>query len=252
MRAFIALFNVNLKILYRDKQGFFFMLILPAVLYVAVCLLPVGKFLTPNLKYSSYVLPGIIAMTIMQTGIYNLAYWMVELKSKNVLKRFLATPIKGRDLILAVIASRSVVILLQLLALALLGIALFQAPVNFNPLSLLAIIIITVLGGGIFLAIGLLISNYANTYQAAAPITSTIGLPLAILGNIFFPIEMLPKTLQIIANILPITHMSNGLRQAFLYPFNAAALTKDILILAVWLVLLLALAISALRLNEEK
>jgi|GEM_PF-711659 len=251
MSSFIELFKINLRIAYRDKQGFFWTLGMPAVIYIVVSILPVGNFLTPNQNYSNFVLPGIIAMTIMQTGIYNLSYWLIDLKARGVLKRFLVTPIRTRDLILAILASRTVVIISELLVLTMVGALFFHAPLNLSPLSVLATLIIIIVGGSIFLLIGLLISYFANSYQAAAPITSAIGLPLAILGNIFYPIETLPHSLQILAKLLPITYMADGLRQSFLYTFDFTKIGFDILMLLIWLTILLIFTLSVFKLKED-
>ena len=79
--------------------------------------------------------------------------------------------------------------------------------------------------------IGLLISNFAKTYDSAAPITSAIGLPLTFLGSIFYPLTVLPHALQTIAKILPITYLADGLRQSYLYAFDFQKIGFDILIL---------------------
>src|SRR6185369_4213025 len=93
MSSFYQLFLANIKIFYRNKQGFFWTIAMPAGIYIILSILPISKGVDQPLRYSNFVLPGIIAMTIMQTGIYGLAYWMVDLKARGVLKRFMATPV---------------------------------------------------------------------------------------------------------------------------------------------------------------
>lgn len=248
MSSFKQLFLANLKIFYRNGSGIFWTILMPTFIYVALSVLPIGKGDNSGVKYSDYVLPGILAMTIMQGGIYGLAYWMVDLRSRGVIKRFLVTPLKQWQLLLSVVASRTIVIFVQTIVLTLIGVIFFQAKFVGNYVS---IIILTVLGGGIFLLLGLLISNYAKTYEAAAPITSAVGLPLTFLGNIFFPIDGLPKALKLFAEALPITYLADGFRQAYLYTFNFQKIGKDILILAIWLVVMLALTISVFKLKED-
>ena len=91
----------------------------------------------------------------------------------------------------------------------------------------------------------------ANSYEAAAPITAAIGLPLTFLGNIFFPIEALPKALQTIGKLLPITYMADALRKLYLNEFSFSDISKDLLILAIWFVVILAFVLWRFRLNEE-
>jgi ABC-2 type transport system permease protein len=247
MNSFYQLFLANFKMFYREKEGFYWTILMPAFIYIALSVLPIGKAIDANLKYSSYVLPGIIAMTIMQGGIYGLAYWMVDLKSRGIIKRLLATPLKQWQLALSLVSARLVVVIFQVIILTLLGILAFGASFAGNILSTL---ILVLLGGAIFLLCGLLISTFAKSYDAAAPITSAIGLPLTFLGNIFYPIESLPHGLQIFARLLPITYLADGLRQAYLYPFNFAVIGKDVLILVLWLMGMLIVTISLFRLKE--
>jgi ABC-2 type transport system permease protein len=247
MNSFKQLFLANLKIVYRNTSGIFWTIIMPTFIYIALSVLPISKESDAGIKYSDFVLPGIIAMTIMQGGIYGLAYWMVDLKARGVIKRFLVTPLKEWQLALSVVASRTVVTFAQVIVLTLIGIIIFHARFVGNFISIL---ILTTLGAAIFLLLGLLISNFAKSYETAAPITSAIGLTLTFLGNIFYPIEQLPHTLKIVAEILPITYLADGLRQAYLYPFNFSIIGKDVLILAIWLVIILAATLSVFRLKE--
>lgn len=248
MNSFYQLFLANLKIFYRNKQAFFWTIFMPAGIYVALSVLPIGKTAGHAGSYSDFVLPGIIAMTIMQTGIYGLAYWMVDLKARGVIKRFMATPIKTWEFLGGVISSRILIIFLEVFVLTLIGTIFFKAQFAGNILS---IILLSLLGGAIFLSLGLLISNFANSYETAAPITSAIGLPLTFLGNIFFPIDNLPTMLKIVAKALPITYLSDGLRQAYLYAFDFSKIGKDVLILSLWLLAINLIMLKVFKLEEE-
>lgn len=247
MSSFLQLFKANLKIVYRNRSGAFWTLVLPSFIYIALSVLPVGKNVDDGLNYSNFILPGIVAMAVMQSGIYSLAYWLVDLKSRGVIKRFLATPLKMWQMALSVVAARLIIILTQAVFLTLLGVIFFKADFVGNFLSVLVLVL---LGGGIFLCIGLLVSQLANSYESAAPITSAIGLPLTFLGNIFFPTDNLPNVLRIISELLPITYLADGLRQAYLYPFNFDLLAKDFLALSIWLAVVMLITIKTFRLKE--
>ncbi|HEX3099405.1 MAG TPA: ABC transporter permease [Patescibacteria group bacterium] len=249
--SFNQLFLMNLRLVYRNRTGLFFTLIMPTIIFVALSVLPIGgKFGGPSggdFNYSQFVLPGIIAMTVMQGGIYGLAYWMIDLKARGVIKRFLVTPLKQSELIISVLASRILVAICQAIFLTLIGVIFFHVTVAVN--ALLALLFV-VLGAGIFLVIGLLISMFADTYEAAAPITTAVGLPLTFLGNIFFPVEGLPKVLRYVGEILPITYLADGIRSLFLGANIPPVVWKDLGILAAWFVAILALALWKFRLKE--
>lgn len=247
MRSFYQLFLANLKMTYRNRGGMFFSIIMPAGLYIALSLLPIPS-LTGAVLYKDYVLPGIIAYTIMTNGIYGLAYWMTDMKARGVIKRLLVTPIKASDVVLSLIASRIFVMFLQVTILTLIGIILFDAKFAGHVLSILGL---TVMGGSIFLLVGLLIANVANSYETAAPLTAAIGMPMIFFGNVFFPTENLPGVLKTISQILPVTYLADGLRHAYLYDFNWQVISTDILILFLWLLLTLAVTIKVFKLKEE-
>lgn len=247
MSSFSELFKTNLRVIYRNTSGIFWTLVMPGFIYVALSVLPIGNFLGGQIKYSNYVLPGIIAMVVMQGGIYGLAYWMVDLKARGVLKRFMVTPINKTELILSVIAARVVIMFFQVFILTLIGIIFFHATFAGNIISPLLLVL---LGGAVFLLLGLIISSFADTYDAAAPITTAIGLPLTFLGNIFYPTDSLPHILRVVANVLPITYLADGLRVAYLQPFSLALVGKDLAILALWTIIVLAITIWRFRFKE--
>jgi ABC-2 type transport system permease protein len=248
MNSFYQLFLANFKMFYREKEGFYWTVLMPAFIYIAISVVPVGKIINSQTVYSSFVLPGIIAMTIMQGGIYSLAYWMVDLKARGIIKRLLATPLKQWQLVVSLVCARLVMVIAQVIILTLIGKFVFHVQFVENYFSILFLVL---LGGAIFLIIGLLISNFAHSYDAAAPITSAVALPLTFLSSIFYPLSVLPEALQKAAKLLPITYLADGLRQAYLYPFNFSAIGKDILILAVWLAVLMIVLLLVFRLKEE-
>jgi ABC-2 type transport system permease protein len=247
MNSFYQLFLANFKMFFREKEGFYWTVLMPAFIYIALSVLPIGKFAGTQIKYSNYVLPGIIAMTIMQGGIYGLAYWMVDLKSRGIIKRLMATPIKQWQLALSLISARLVIVVAQTVILTMLGVFVFHASFFGNILSSLILVLI---GGAIFLCLGLIISSFAKSYDTAAPITSAVGLPLTFLGDIFYPISSLPHGLQLFAKILPITYLADGLRQSYLYPFDFNKIGFDILILTGWLILILLVTVKVFKLKE--
>lgn len=247
MNSFWQLFTANFKMFYREKEGFFWTIIMPLIIYCALSVIPLNKLVNSGVNYSSFVLPGIIAMTVMQGGIYSLAYWMVDLKARGVIKRLLAAPVKSWQLALSLVCSRLAIIFIQVALLTLAGRLFFHAQFAGNYLS---IILLVALGAPIFLLMGLLISNYAKSYDAAAPITSGIGLPLTFLSNIFYPLDLLPNALQVIAKLLPVTYLADGLRQAYLYPCDIVLIGKDLFLLSLWLVFMALVTIKLFRLQE--
>jgi ABC-2 type transport system permease protein len=247
MNSFKQLFLANFKMFFREKEGLYWTILLPAFIYCAVSIIPVDSIIKGQVAYSNFVLPGIIAMTIMQGGVYSLAYWMVDLKARGITKRLLATPLKTWQLITSLVCARLVIVIAQVIIITLLGRFVFNAQFAGNYLSVLILILE---GGAIFLLVGLLISNYSKSYDSAAPITSAVALPLTFLSNIFYPISILPPAVQDIARLLPTTYLADGLRQAYLYQFDFNKIGFDILILFLWLIGTLILTLTLFKLKE--
>ncbi|HMQ01546.1 MAG TPA: ABC transporter permease [Candidatus Doudnabacteria bacterium] len=247
-QSFLQLFLMNFRIIYRNRTGLFFALIMPVLIYVALSLLPIGRLFADDVNYAQYVLPGIIALTIMQGGIYGLAYWWVDLKSRNVIKRFLVTPLKPSELMASVLLSRIIVALMQVVLLTLVGWIWFGTTLN---ITMAFGLVFAVLGAAIFLLLGLIIASFADTYEAAAPITAAVGLPLTFLGNIFYPISSLPAGLRQVAELLPITYLSDAMRSVYLNNGTWADWGTDAGMLIFWLVIITALAYRTFRLQAD-
>ncbi len=245
--AVFQLFLMNLRLIYRNRAGLFFTLIMPVIIYVALSILPIGHLVGARVSYSQFVLPGIIAMTIMQGGIYTLGYWMIDLKSRNVIKRFLVTPLKPAEFLATVLFSRTLVALAQVLFLSVVGWIFFGATVGGSLWFALGF---AALGAPIFLLMGLLISTFADSYEAAAPVTAAIGMPLIFLGNIFYPIEVLPKIFQSIARLLPTTYLADGIRSVYLNTGTWGDWGYNAGILIIWLAIMIAVSSWLFKLKE--
>ncbi len=234
--AFYYLLATNFKLLYRNWRGIFFNLALPVAEYVVISILHIGTILggATGDNYAKFLLPGIITLSIIQTGVFNLSYWLIDLKEHGVLKRISATPVSNFDLVASFIISRLSMMLVQTVLLLAIGFAFFDAHLTG---SFLWILLFVVIGGIVFLEIGMLISTAANSYDEAAPITTGLNLIFAFLGNIFFPTQMLPVALQDIGKALPVTYLSNGLRQNLSMP-QLHGNVFDFTVLIIWMVIL--------------
>lgn len=244
--AFIRLFLVNFKMLYRNWRGLFFTVVLPVALFIVLAMLKIkiGNFLPVGTSYARYLLPGMIALTMLQTGMFNLAYFMVDLREKGILKRFQVTPISNFDLLGSLVASRLVVMFIQVILLTTIGQMFFHTAFTGN---FVALILLLVLGGASFLSIGFTISNLVHSYEEASPITTMINLLFSFLGNIFFPTAILPFALRIVGEYLPITFLAQGLRENYLGHPSLSSNLMNILGLAVWTVLLFWLGMYTYR-----
>jgi ABC-2 type transport system permease protein len=247
--AYWQLFISNLKILYRNKQAMTWNIMLPLTLYLALSSVDLSVFLEGDMQYREFLLPGILAFTIMHTGVYSLSYWLIDLRQRGVIKRFMVTPLSHAKLLTSLILTRMVLIYFQVFVVAAVGLLFLRGVMHG---SITAVLLLILLGGGIFLSIGFLVSLIANSYDSAGPITTAINLIFVCLGNIFVPSTAYPEAIQFLAGRLPVTYLSNGLRNNFLRDFTFQQTMPDILPLLGWLVTTFTLAVIISNLRRRQ
>jgi len=186
---------------------------------------------TENLTSAAYFVPSILAMALMQLGIFA-AIPLVAQREKQILKRLGATPLARSTLVGSNVFMRLLIALVQTLIIVGIGVLLFGVSV-LQPLAVAALVI---LGAVTFVSIGYVIASYARTEDSANTLASVVQFPLMFLSGIFFPIAFMPQWLQPVAALLPLTYLGDALRQTMVGGAAYAPLYVDVLVLAGWLV----------------
>ncbi len=199
---------------------------------------------TNNLGYIDFILPGILAMTIMQLGLFSVAFAFVSMKTTGALRRLQATPTHPLNFIVAQSITRLLIGMLQVVILAGLGVAYF----SFHMIgSFIDFAIMAMLGTVVFLAFGFSIAGYAKDENSAAPLANLVSLPMLFLSGIFFPRDGFPVWLKDITNYFPLTYLADGLRQIANDGVTLIHLGGDILGLVVWGIVMFFVAIKLFR-----
>jgi len=193
-----------------------------------------------NQRYLDFVVPGLLAFSIMNIAVAGSGFNIVEYRRKGILKRLFVTPILPRDFISGLVLARLLICLVQITGLLLAAIFLFDVIFVGNLTALYLFILI---GTVIFLSIGFCLGSIAKTQQAIMAIGNLVTFPQMILSGIFFPIQSLPDLVQPLAHLLPLSFISNGLREIAINGTGLMELLPDILGMLVWAVIALALAV---------
>jgi ABC-2 type transport system permease protein len=164
---------------------------------------------TQNLTIMSYLVPSILGMALMQLGVFA-AIPLVADRQKMILKRLNATPLHRWQLVGSNIVMRLLIGIIQTVIIVAVGTALFGLQVT-GSLFLLSILV--VLGALAFISLGYVIASFAPTEDAANSMTSVVQFPLMFLSGTFFVIDQMPQPLQVVARFLPLTYLSDALRQ---------------------------------------
>lgn len=197
-----------------------------------------------NLSYTDYLIPGIIALSIMQMSLMGIIFTLVNYREKGIMKRLQITPIKPMDFTISQVLSRLIISVLQVAILLTVAILFFKITV-IGSYGL--ILLLTILGSIVFIAMGMTISGIAKTQNAAAPIANIVMMPMMFLGNVFFPVNTMPLWLQNIVKYLPLNYLSDAIRQVMIEGAKLSQIGSDLIALLVWTIILVFFASLTFR-----
>ena len=190
-------------------------------------------------SYLDFLLPGLLGMMLMQLSVAGSGYNVVEFRRKGILKRLFVTPIMPRDFIVAIVAARLGIVLIQLTVLLAFAVFALDARIvgNFAEFYLVAVI-----ASVVFLNIGFCIGSVAKTQQAIMAIGNIVIFPQIVLSGVFYPIDAMPGFAQPLAQVLPLTFVVAALRDIAVAGETLAQVAPSLIGMAVWFVIGFALA----------
>ncbi|MDA1372961.1 MAG: ABC transporter permease [Proteobacteria bacterium] len=190
-------------------------------------------------SYLDFLLPGLMAFTLMQLSIAGSGFNIVEYRRKGILKRLFVTPIQPKDFIAAIVLARMSIVLLQLTVLVAFAVFVLDVSIVGNFAAFYFLII---LGTFIFLNLGFCLGSVAKTQQAVMAVGNIVIFPQIFLSGVFYPIESMPALIQPIAYVLPLSFISTGMRDIANEGASLLAIMPSLLGIAVWLVIGFVLA----------
>jgi ABC-2 type transport system permease protein len=197
-----------------------------------------------NLTYLDFLLPGIISMSIMQMGIFGVAFGFVSLKKRGILRRLSVTPITPADFIIAQVVTRVAVLMLQIVLMVVVGMLFLHFHFAGNLFSMF---LIGALGAIVFLSMGFALAGISKSEDQVAPLANIITLPLLFLSGIFFSRSSLPGFLHRVTDFLPLTHLADAMRSVAIDGASLVDVAPQLLGLAVWSILACILAVRLFR-----
>jgi ABC-2 type transport system permease protein len=198
---------------------------------------------TQNLSFISYLVPSILGMALMQLGVFS-AIRLVADREKLILKRLSATPLRRWQLVGSNVLMRLLVAIVQTVIIIAVGSRLYGVQVAGNVVVLGGLV---VLGSLAFISLGYVIASFAPTEDAANGMTSVVQFPLMFLSGTFFPIDAMPDYLKVIARAMPLTYLSDALRQVMVDGTPFSPLWVCFAVLAAFLVICFAISARFFR-----
>jgi ABC-2 type transport system permease protein len=185
----------------------------------------------PGSRYIDFLIPGLIGMNVMNAAMWGIGFAIVDMRQRKLLKRFVATPMRRSDFLLALASSRLLLMITEVGLLLGFGVLVFHMRVLGSVLTILLIGAIGALG---FAGIGLLTASRAQKIESVSGLINVVMMPMWIFSGVFFSYERFPAVFQPFIKALPLTALNDALRATILEGSSLQAQTGRILVLAVW------------------
>lgn len=198
----------------------------------------------PGSRYVDFVVPGLLGMNLMGSGIWSLGFSIVDARRKKLLKRMVATPMSRTQFLASFVLSRLTLLIVEVGALVGFALLVFGVPLRGSPATLFAICLLASLAFG---ALGLLLASRARTIEGASGLMNLVMLPMWIFSGVFFSATRFPDALQPFIQALPLTAVNDALRANMLEGAGWAHLAPELGIVTAWLVGSFLLAVRLFR-----
>jgi ABC-2 type transport system permease protein len=182
-------------------------------------------------RYIDFLVPGLIGMNLMGTGMWSIGFAVVNARLKKLLKRMVATPMRKSHYLLAQFLSRMIFLVMEVAAVTLFAWFIFGVAIR-GSIALFALICF--LGGTAFAALGLLIASRARTIEAVSGLMNVVMMPMWIGSGVFFSYERFPDAVIPLIRALPLTALNDALRAVMNDSAGLAAVSPQLANLALW------------------
>ena len=198
----------------------------------------------PGGRYIDFLVPGLMALSLMGGGLWGVGFVAVELRIRKLLKRFIATPMRRWQFLLSIMVSRMLFMIPEMVLLVLFSRWAFGVRIFGSPLALAVLVLF---GATCFSGIGLLVAARAKTMEAVSGALNLIMLPMWLGSGAFFSRERYPEALQPLLRAMPLTPLVDALRGVMLEGRTLGGCREEIAILGAWGLVSFAVALRIFR-----
>jgi len=179
-------------------------------------------------RYIDFFIPGILAMGVMMSCMWGLSYGLIDKRSKKLLRRMVATPMKKSYFLMSMITVRIGMNIIESLFLVLFAWLAFRINVRVN---LAALLLIFLAGNFAFAGLAVFISSRTANTEVGNGLINAIVFPMMILSGIFFSYHNFPDWAIPVIQMLPLTMLADGVRSIFIEGAGLLQVTQPVLIL---------------------
>lgn len=196
--------------------------------------------------YVDFFIPGVIGLMVMTNSIYGSIERNTKLRKTGILRKLLTTPITRGEWILAKMLFMLFLAFISTSLILIVGGVVWGVKVHIN-FYMFALIISASFA---FSGIGMIITRFVKEEETAASAGGAVTFPMMFLAGTFFPLEMMPPFLQVIAKVLPLYYVNEGLRDAMILGNGPGALMNT-LIIFVFAAIVFAIGVAITSWKED-
>jgi ABC-type multidrug transport system permease subunit len=195
-------------------------------------------------RYIDWLIPGLVGMNIMSTGMWGIAFSVVQTRLRKLLKRLAASPMRKREYLMAQAIARLAFLAPEVAVPLGFGALVLGMPIRG---SVGAIVVVCVVGALAFTALGLLSASRPRTLEAISGVLNVVMLPMWVLCGVFFSASNFPPALQPFIQALPLTALVDAMRAVILEGATVMDVRGELGLLAMWTVVPFGLALGLFR-----
>ncbi len=181
-------------------------------------------------RYIDFLVPGLIAMGVMMSSMWGISYAIIERRSKKLLRRMVATPMKRSNFLIALITVRVSMNFVEAGLLFLFAWLAFNITIQGNVAALLALFIA---GNLAFAGISIFISSHTSKTEIGNGLINALSMPMMVLSGVFFSYHNFPEWSIPVIQKFPLTMMADGIRSVFIEGAGFAEIIMPVIILSV-------------------
>ena len=195
-------------------------------------------------RYIDFLIPGLLGMNLMGTGMWSIGFSIVNSRQRRILKRFVATPMRRWQYLLAQFVGRFVFLVIEVVVLVSCATLLFGVPVRGTWVLLGGV---CALGAFTFASAGLLVASRVRTIEGVSGLMNLVMMPMWILSGTFFSTERFPDVMQPFVQALPLTALNDALRQVMIEGVRVTEIAGEIAIFGGWGIVAFFVALGLFR-----
>jgi len=198
----------------------------------------------PGSRYIDFLIPGLLGMNLMNSGMWGIGFALVDMRQRKLLKRFVGTPMRRGDFLMALASSRLILMIIEVGLLLAFGVIFFHMRVLG---SVFAIALIAAIGSLTFGGVGLLTASRAQKIESVSGLINLVMMPMWIFSGVFFSYERFPAVIQPLIKALPLTALNDALRASILEGTPLLQQWPRLLVMVLWGGISFVLALKLFR-----